>query len=160
MKRLLTVVSFFAAFAAALSAAPLPVTPYTVIAKVKSFEHYRVLGSDQRFGPDTPYGNDYTIVATILAPASLAGRELAIPFESKKVGKELLVQPGTVFRFEHAMNLTDLRYKTDDVKRRAIGFPELGILALNAEGEVTETYDGHLTALKAAELAKQASATR
>jgi hypothetical protein len=160
MKCLLMVASCFAALVSALRAAPLPVTPLTVIAKVESFEHYRAFGGAQRFGPTTPYGNEYAIIATILAPASLAGREIAIPFESKKEGRELLVQPGTVFRFEHRTNLNDLRYKTDNVKRRAIEFPAMGILALKADGEVGEAYEGHLTPLRAAELAKQTSATR
>ena len=160
MKRLLTVVAFLAAVAPVLRAAPLPVTPYTVIAKVDSFEQYRAIGGSQRFAPASPYGNEYTILATIVHPTSLAGREIAIPFESKKEGKELLVQPGTVFRFEHPMNLTDLRYKTDPVMRRAIAFPELGIVALNADGEVGEAYEGHLTALRAAELEKKTNAAR
>ena len=160
MKRLLLVASCFAALVSALRAAPVPVTPFTIIAKVASFEHYRALGGTQRFAQATPYGNESTIVATILHPVSLAGREIAIPFESKKDGKELLVQTGTVFRFEYEINVTDLYYKTDNVKRQAIEFPSLGILVLKTDGEVGETYEGHLTALQAAESKKKADAAR
>ena len=156
MNRLLLMVSSLA-LACGLGAAELPVTPYTVVAKVDSFEHYRSLGGANRFGPATPQGNEYTIVATILQPKSLAGREIAIPFESKKDGKELLVQPGTVFRFEHRVALADLRYKTDNVKRRAIEFPALGIIVLKADGEVAEAYEGELTPLMAEKLKKQAA---
>lgn len=159
MKRLLTVVSFLAVFAG-VHANPLPVTPFTVIAKVESFEPYRAFGGERRFGPATPYGNEDTIVATILQPASLAGREIAIPFESRKDRKELLVQPGTVFRFEHRVNLADLRYKTDNVRRRKIAFPELGIIVLKPDGEVGEAYEGSLTPLMAAEWKKKADAVR
>jgi len=160
MKRLLMVASCFAALVPMLSAAPLPVTPFTVIAKVESFEHYRALAGAQRFSPAAPYGNDDTIIATILQPASLAGREIAIPFESKKGGKELLVQPGTVFRFEHRRNLIDLQFKTDNVRRRVIAFPELGIIALKADGEVGEAYEGSLTPLMAAKLQKAEAANQ
>lgn len=160
MKRFLTVVSFLAVFVGGLRAVPLPVTPFTVIAKVESFEHYRALGGERRFGPATPYGNEDTIVATILQPESLAGREIAVPFESKKDRKELLVQPGTIFRFENRVNLADLHYKTDNVRRRAIDFPELGIIVLKADGEVAEAYEGSLTPRMAAELEKKAEATR
>lgn len=159
MKTLL-LACFSLMLAGALRAAPLPVTPYTVIARVDSFEHYRALGGAERFSNATPHGNDDTIVATIVQPATLAGREIAIPFESKKDGKELLVQRGTVFRFEHRMNLSDLRNRTDPVRRRAIEFPALGIIVPNADGAVAEAYEGSLTALNAAELKKKSAAVR
>ena len=159
MKRLLMVASCFAALVPVLRAAPMPVTRFTVIAKVESFEHYRAVGGE-RFGPDSPYGNEDTIVAIILKPESLAGREIAIPFESKKERKELFVKPGTVFRFEHSLNLGDLRYKTDNVQRRAIGFPELGVIVLKQDGEVGEAYEGSLTPLIAAASEKKTQASR
>ncbi len=143
-----------------LRAAVLPVTPYTVVAKVDSFEHYRAYEGAGRFGLSAPYGSDDTIVATIVLPEALAGREIAIPFESKKDGKELLVQRGTVFRFEHHANLSDLRSRTDRVYRRAIGFPLMGIIALKPNGEVGEAYEGAWTARIAAAQAKQAEAKR
>lgn len=142
-----------------LRAAVLPITPYTVVAKVDSFEHYRAYGGPERFGLSAPYGSDDTIVATIVVPESLAGREIAIPFESKKSGKELLVQRGTVFRFEYHASLSDLRSRTDRVYRQAIGFPLMGVIALKPNGEVGEAYEGAWTARMAAN-AKKADAAQ
>jgi hypothetical protein len=146
------------ALAGGLHAAVLPVTPYTVVARVDSFEHYRASAGHSRFGLSAPYGSDDTIVATIVLPESLAGREIAIPFESKKSGKELLVQKGTIFRFEHISNLSNLRSQTDRVYRRAIGFPEMGIIVLKPNGEVAEAYEGSWTARMAAANAKKSEA--
>jgi hypothetical protein len=131
-------------------------TPYTVVAKVTSYEHYRAFGGSNRFSQATPHGNEYTVVAIIQHPESLEGREIGIPFESRKDGKELLVQPGTVFRFEHPMNLADLRRRTDPIRRRGIAFPELGIVVLTPDGEVAETHDGSVSALAAKEAKKRA----
>lgn len=142
--------------AVALQAKEPEITPYTVIAKVTSYEHYRAFGGSARFSQATPHGNEYTIVAVIQYPDSLEGREIGIPFESRKDGKELLVQPGTVFRFEHRMNLADLRRRTDPIRRRGIAFPELGIVVLKPDGEVAESYDGSLSGLAAKEAKKQA----
>ena len=160
MKSPILAACFFVVFAGVMRAVALPVTPYTVVAQVKSFERYTAIGGAQRFSSVTPYGNEDSIIAKILLPASLAGREIAIPFESKKNGQELLVQPGTVFRFEHRMNVADLRYRTDMVLRSAIGFPEMGIIVLKADGEVAEAYEGTLTPLRAAELKKASAAAR
>ncbi len=151
MKSPLLATACFLLLLGVVGAAPLPLTPFTVIARVDSFEHYRALGGAQRFSAATPHGNDDTIVATLVWPDSVAGREVAIPFESRKDGKELLVQPGTIFRFENRLGLTDLRSRTDNVRRRAIGFPELGVFALKSNGEVAEAYEGSLTALVLAE---------
>lgn len=145
MKRLFFLLAWLISGAAAI-AAPLPVTPYTVIARVDSWEHYRAFGRGG-YSLSAPYGSEDTIVATILQPESLAGREIAIPFESKKEGRELLLQRGTIFRFEYHMNLADLRGRTDFVWRRPIEFPRNGILALKANGEVGEAYEGVLTPL-------------
>lgn len=145
------------ALAGGLHAAVLPVTPYTVVARVDSFEHYRA-SSHGRFSLSAPYGSDDTIVATIVLPESLAGREIAIPFESKKGGKELLVQKGTIFRFEHISNLSNLRSQTDRVYRSAIGFPEMGVIVLKPNGEVAEAYEGSWTARMAAANAKKPDA--
>jgi hypothetical protein len=150
MNRLFKLAFFFTLIGGLYAGALLPVTPYTVVAKVVTFEHYRAFGSNARFSQATPYGNDDTVVAVILQPASLAGREIAIPFESKKDGKELLVQTGTIFRFEYYMNLADLRARTDQVRRRAIEFPAQGVIVLKASGEVGETYAGRLSPLLAA----------
>jgi hypothetical protein len=159
MKRFLSVVSILAAAAGMLQASPPPsVTPRTVVCKVESFEHYRALGGIDRFSMASPYGNEETIIATIVYPVSLAGREIAIPFESKKDRKELLVQRGTVFRFEHRMNLADLRNRTEWVHRRAIEFPALGLIALKPDGEAGEIYAGVLTPLVAAAQARRADA--
>jgi hypothetical protein len=149
----------FLALVGGLSAAVLPVTPYTVVARVDSFEHYRA-SAGSRFGLSAPYGSDDTIVATIVLPESLAGREIAIPFESKKGGKELLVQRGTIFRFEHISNLANLNSQTDRVYRRAIGFPERGILVLKPNGEVGEAYEGSWTRRMTAQAEKKSGATR
>ncbi len=143
MPRLFTLILFLAALAG-LRAAVLPVTPYTVIARVDSYEHYSAFGGAVRFSLAMPYGNSDTIVATILQPAMLAGREIAIPFESRKDGRELLVQKGTVFRFESRTNLAYLRDQTDRVYRRPIEFPELGVIVLKPSGEVAEVYEGVL----------------
>jgi hypothetical protein len=143
-----------------LAAAVLPVTPYTVVARVQSFEHYRAYGDASRFGLATPYGNDDTIVATIVLPESLAGREIAIPFESKRSGQEVLVQRGTIFRFEYHANLADLRSRTDGVYRRAIPFPLMGIIALKPDGEVAEAYEGMWSSRLAADQRKQAAGSR
>jgi hypothetical protein len=144
----------FLALAGGLSAAALPLTPYTVVARVDSFEHYRAGSSGSRFSLAAPYGSDDTVVATIVLPESLAGREIAIPFESKKGRKELLVQPGTIFRFEHISNLANLRSQTDRIYRSAIGFPEMGILVLKSNGEVGEAYEGSWTKRMTARAAK------
>lgn len=149
MKRFSTLIALFSVSTSALLATPPPITPRTVIAKVDSYEHYRSFRGS-RFSQQTPYGNEATIVAKITYPASLAGREIAIPFESQNERNELLVQPGTMFRFEHPINVADLREKTDWVRRRAIGFPELGIQIIDAKGEVLVSYDGALTRLDAA----------
>ena len=133
------------ALAVGLRATVLPVTPYTVVTRVDSFEHYRAGAEQARYDLSAPYGSDDTIVATILLPESLAGREIAIPFESKKGGKELLVQRGTIFRFEHISNLSNLRSQTDRIYRSAIGFPEMGIVVLKPKGEVAEAYEGSWT---------------
>lgn len=150
----------FLVLGAGLRAAVLPVTEWTVVARVDSFEHYRAGSSRSRFSLSAPYGSDDTIVATIVAPESLAGREIAIPFESKKGGKELLVQRGTIFRFEHISNLANLRSQTDRVYRSAIGFPEMGIIVLKPNGEVGEAYEGSWTARMAAANAKKPDVTR
>lgn len=147
MHRILALVSFLA-LSAALSAGMLPVTPFTVVAKVTSYEHYRALGSPHRYSLETPHGNSSTLIATILQPDLLAGREIAIPFESLRSGKELLVQKDTIFRFEHTRNLADLRNRTDLVRRSVVAFPERGILVLKPDGEVGEAYAGILTASK------------
>lgn len=144
----------FVVLAGGLSAALLPITPYTVVARVDSFEHYRASAGQARFSLSAPYGSDDTVVATIVQPESLAGREIAIPFESKKGGKELLVQPGTIFRFEHISNLANLRSQTDRVYRSAIGFPEMGVIVLKPNGEVGEAYEGSWTKRVAARAAK------
>ena len=157
MRSLLLATAVLTAFSVGLRAAPLPMTPYTVVAQVESFEHYRALGGNQRFSMATPHGNEETVIAKILQPESLAGREIAIPFESRKDGKELLVQRGTVFRFEHRMNLSDLRDQTERIRRRAIEFPALGIIVPNADGGVAEAYEGSLTALAVAELKKKSA---
>lgn len=149
MKRFWMLVAVSSVSAIALRATPPPTTPTAVIAKVDSYEHYRAFRGE-RFSLQTPYGNDAAIVATIVSPESLAGREIAIPFESKDEQRELLVQRGTTFRFEHRTNLADLRKKTDAVRRRAIAFPEFGLQVLNPEGEVVASYDGALSGLKAA----------
>lgn len=138
------------ALAGGLRAANLPITPYTVVARVDSFEHYRANPRDPRFSLSAPFGSDDTIVATVVLPESLAGREIAIPFESKQGGKELLVQPGTIFRFEHISNLANFRSQTDRVYRSAIGFPERGIIVLKPTGEVAEAYAGSWTTRMAA----------
>lgn len=147
MKRILSRF-FLGMFVTVAVAAPLPVTPYTVVAKVVSYEHYRSIGGAERFSQATPHGNDSTIVATIVLPESLAGREIAIPFEASVDRKELLVQKGTVFRFEHTRNLADIRGRTDWVRRRALPFPGHGILVLKPNGEVAEAYEGALAGLK------------
>jgi hypothetical protein len=159
MKHLLALVAF-SFLPGLLSAVVLPVTEYTVIAKVTSFENSISRPSAQRFSLATPYGNESAVIATILRPADLAGREIAIPFESRQDGKELFVQPGTVFRFEHPRNLNDLRSRTDNVRRSLIRFPEMGVLVLKADGEVAEAYEGVLTPLVAEQIQKrQAAAT-
>lgn len=147
MKSILFTVAFLVSSAGVVGAPKAVEAPRTVVAKVKAFEHYRALGGAWRFSQVTPYGNEDTVVAIILSPESLAGREIAIPFESQNEGRELLVQPGTIFRFEHRMNLADLRSQTDWVRRRAIEFPALGIVALKNNGDVGESYPGSLTPL-------------
>lgn len=132
-----------------------PATPYTVIARVDSFEKYRASSRSERFSLATPYGSDTTIVATIVQPESLAGREIAVPFESKKSGTELLVQPGTLFRFEYHANLLELRNRTDRVRRRTIPFPLHGVIVLKPGGEVAELYRGVLSSRLVAELQKE-----
>jgi len=149
MKRFWMLAALISGSAFTLNAAPPPTTPTTVFAKVDSYEHYRAFRGEH-FGFHTPYGNDAAIVATIIFPESLAGREIAIPFESKDEQREILVQPGTTFRFDHRTNLADLRQKTDLVRRRAIGFPELGIDVLDSKGEVVVSYEGALSRLRAA----------
>ncbi|HWA29177.1 MAG TPA: hypothetical protein VG734_26235 [Lacunisphaera sp.] len=141
--------------AAGLSAAPLPVTPYTVIARVTSFENVRLLRGPARFSQEAPHGSDSTLMAVIVFPRSLAGRDIAIPFESRREGRELLVQKGAVFRFEHTRNLADLRERTDAVYRRVIAFPPNGIAVLKPEGGVAEAYEGSLSQLRAAAAATQ-----
>jgi len=150
----------FLTLAGATHAALLPVTPYTVVARVTAFENYRASGGTGRYSLATPYGSDDTIVAIILQPASLAGREIALPFESKKGGKELLVQPGTIFRFEYHANLQDLRAQTDMVYRRAIPFPLMGVIALKPSGEVAEVYEGVWSSRIIADLKGKAAVAR
>ena len=147
MNPFLIIVSFLVFSVGVASASPHAGASRKVVAKVVSFEHYRALGGAERFSQATPYGNEDTVVATILSPESLAGREIAIPFESKQEGRELFVQPGTVFSFEHRMNLADLRARTDWVRRRAIEFPVFGIVVLKNNGDVAESYPGSLSAL-------------
>src|SRR4051812_21123763 len=126
MKRLVALLLF--SFATGfLTAAALPVTPYTVVARVESYETLRTPPGSPEFTLSAPYGNEGAIVAKIVKPDSLAGREIAIPFEASPERQELLVQKGTIFRFEHPRNLEDLRNRTDPVRRRMIGFPERGI---------------------------------
>jgi hypothetical protein len=146
MRRFLMLVSLVAT-AASLPSAGLPVTAYTVIARVSSYEQQRVVAGTQRYSLAWPHGNEATLIATIVSPESLAGREIAIPFESPQGRKALIVKKGTVFRFEHTANLNDLRDQTDWVRRRVIDFPARGIVVVNAKGRVLEAYEGSLTGL-------------
>lgn len=143
MKKFLLICSLLAY--CGLHGSELPVTKYTVIAEVVSYENYVAWRQMTRFSFETPYGNQATIVAKILAPASLAGREIAIPFESTDEDRELLVRSGTVFRWEHYQNLVALRNHTSCLGRAAIEFPRRGIIVLKASGEVAATYPGSWT---------------
>ena len=147
MKRFLVLVSLLIA-ASVGRAAALPVTPFTVVAKVVSFEHQRAPGIQPGYSQAAPHGNEGIIVATIILPESLAGREITIPFQASPEEKELLIQKGTTFRFEHNANLGDIHNRTDWVFRRGLEFPGRGILVLKPGGEVAEAYEGVLTRVK------------
>ncbi|MBI2516761.1 MAG: hypothetical protein HYV95_07570 [Opitutae bacterium] len=124
----------------------LTTTPYTVIAEVVSYEHYKAFRQMGQFSLDAPYGNESTIVAKIIAPASLAGREIAIPFESADEDHELLVRKGTTFRWEHHANLNELRGRTESIFRHVLPFPRRGIISLRNDGEIAAFYPGYSVA--------------
>ncbi len=118
----------------------LPVTDFTVIAEVVSFEYYT---ASHQFAYDfikAPYGWDHTIVAKIVAPENLAGREIALPFAPWKMDTMSLTKAGTLFRWESEVNLLGLKFATETLQRTAVPFPRRGIIALKPDGSVAELY--------------------
>ncbi len=120
---------------------PLPTTPHTVVAKVVSFE--TVPAAQGRFQSnfiDAPYGWDAMIVAEIVAPRSLAGREFALPFGLTDGRSLALKEPGTLFRWESEQNLAALRRDTESLRRATLPFPRRGVLAYRARTDTVEFY--------------------
>jgi hypothetical protein len=115
--------------AAGLSAAETKpvVSPDRVVALVTSVEDYQVSKNYYLNYIDAPYGWEKTVIARIILPESLAGREIAIPYDSLTPEADPLCQKGALFVFQHRMNLSDLRNRTDWIKRSAIEFPRKGL---------------------------------
>lgn len=76
-----------------------------------------------------------------------AGREIAIPYEVCDGEKDLLTQPGTVFRREHPQDLAFLRGQLDFVRRMPMPFPARGIITLDQTGRVAAAYPSYLNSL-------------
>lgn len=125
---------------------PLPVTPFTVIARVVSHEHFI---ADRAFIGnylDAAYGWRDCVVAEIVHPQALAGREIAMPYEQRLEPDDPLTHPGTLFRWESTQNLGFLRNSLDRVRRTAMPFPARGVIALDADGRVAAAYPSYLNA--------------
>lgn len=142
MKKLLLLVAAVATAACAEEVPlPLPTTPQTVVAKVVSFETVPAAGG--RFLSnhiDAPYGWDAMIVAEIVSPSQLAGREFALPFGLFDGRALALKEPGTLFRWESEQNLVLLRRDTESLARATLPFPRRGILAYRARTDSVEFY--------------------
>ncbi len=98
-----------------------------VIAIVTSVEDNLL---DRRFymnNVDAPYGWEKTVVAKIIYPESLAGREIAFPYDTVNPEKDPLSQVGARIIFTHWMNLTELQNRTNRIGRNPIEFPRLGL---------------------------------
>jgi hypothetical protein len=142
MKKLLLLVAAVATAACAEEVPlPLPITSQTVVAKVVSFETVPAAGG--RFQSnfiDAPYGWDAMIVAEIVAPSQLAGREFALPFGLFDGRSLALKEPGTIFRWESEQNLAALRRDTESLARATLPFPRRGIIAYRARADTVEFY--------------------
>lgn len=105
-----------------------------VLAVVSSCEDYVASRRFVENGIDAPYGWHKTVVATIVAPESLAGREIALPYDTRDAAKDPLCQKGALVSFEHRMNLADLRNRTRWVGRSPVEFPYLGLSVIAIGG--------------------------
>lgn len=143
MKRSVILGALLLAAGAPMLAADLPITRFTVVAKVISHEHYPASPLFVYDFISAPYGGRSSVVAEIVFPRSLAGREVALPFEWHP-GQEgtLLAKPGTVFRWESHFNLQALHHATASLRRAALPFPQRGIIAFNSDGSIGELYPG------------------